>query len=176
MGQYLECGIAQTIIIEKRYKEDNKTVLERIGENIDLSIYNIIEEDDYIELEMKKELFEKYAVDFIIEQSKFFRDNERTNVESLLELKGLKYDKLIEIANEKSIYNFQFLDGNYINMDISYLDPKSKCRIYGDFISFIGDGKVFLECYNYIFTYLRNCIINSSNNPIRTSVIVTIYG
>lgn len=176
MGQYLECGIAQRIIVESRYNEDNKTILERIGKNIDLSIYNVIEEDDCIELEMKKEIFEKYAVDFIIEQSKYFGEYGRFDLDSLLKIKGLKYDELIDIANEKSVYNFQFLDGNYINMDISYLDPKSDCRIYGDFISFIGDGKAFFECYNRIFTYLRNCIINSSNNPIRSSAIITIYG
>ena len=176
MGQYLECGIAQRIIIENRYKEDNKTILERIGKNIDLNLYNINKGPQYIELKMKKEIFEKYAIDFIIEQTKFFRKYETTELDDLLNLKGLKYDKLIDIAKEKDLINFQFLDGNYINMDISYLDEESNCRIYGDFISFIGDGKVFLECYNSIFTYLRNCIINSSNNPIRTSVIITIYG
>ena len=38
------------------------------------------------------------------------------------------------------------------------------------------DNETILESYNGLFTYLRNCIINSLNNPIRTSVIITIYG
>ena len=81
---------------------DNKTILERIGKNIDLSLYNINKGPKYIELEMKKEIFEKYAIDFIIEQSKFFRKYEVTELDDLLNLKGLKYNKLIDIAKEKS--------------------------------------------------------------------------
>ena len=110
MGQYLQCGIAQRIIIESRYNEDNKTILERIGENIDLSLYNINKGPKYIELEMKKEIFEKYALNFIIEQLELFWKYDKMEAEEKLqELKGLKYEELIKIAKEKDLINFQFL-------------------------------------------------------------------
>ena len=60
--------------------------------------------------------------------------------------------------------------------DISYLDSEGSCEIFCNLIDFIGDGKVLFECYNEIFTYLRNCIINSSSNPIRTAAFITIIG
>ena len=117
----------------------------------------------------------KYVVDFIIEQSKFFYEYNNTKKE-LQKLKGLKYDELINIAKEQSLTNFQFLPRNVFCNYASYLTSDTNCRISCDIISFIGDGKVYLECYYDIFTYLRNCIINSSNNPIRTSTVITISG
>ena len=177
MGQCLACGIATKITILKKYSEDNDKVMERIGRTIDLNIYNRINYDDAIVLEIKRDIFEENVIDFIIEQSEdFYGTYKKDATEQLATLKGLNYDDLIKIAKEKDVYSFQFLDGyRYICNDITYLDPESK-DIYCDIIIFVDDGKVFLECWYGIFTYLRNRIIKSSNNPIRTATVVTISG
>lgn len=176
MEQYLQCGIAQKIEIESVYKEDNKTVLERIGENIDLSLYNINKGPQYIKLEMKKEIFEKYAVDFIKEQLELFWKYDKRHFEKNLQrLRNLKYEELIDIAKEKDINNFQFLESKGVWNNISYLDTERFCTIYCDSISYMGLSKVNMNNYNSIFTYLRNCIIKSSDNPIKTSAVITMY-
>ena len=177
MGRYLSCGIATEITILKRYNEENDIIMERIGKNIDLNIYERIDYDDEIVLQIKKDIFEKYIVDFIVEQSKYFKDGiGKDTIDKLEQLKGLSYDEMIEIAKEKKIYTFQFLRGDRICNDISYLDPHGDNDIYCDIIDFISDGKVFLECYWDIFTYFRNCIIQLSKSPIRTGFVVTIVG
>lgn len=176
MEQYLQCGIAQKIIIENIYKEDNKIILERIGENINLDLYNINKKPQFIELEMKKEIFEKYVVDFIIEQLNLFWKYEiMEKEENINKLKALKYEELISIAKENDINSFQFLQSNGLNNSISYLDLERKTRIHCDTICYMGLGKVNVQDFNGIFTYLRNCIINSSNSPIKTSAIITVY-
>ena len=48
MGRYLSCGIATKITILKRYNEENDIIMERIGKNIDLNIYERIDYDDVI--------------------------------------------------------------------------------------------------------------------------------
>lgn len=131
MEQCLECGIAQKITIENMYKEDNKAILERIGEDINLDLYDVNKNPQCIELEMKKEIVEKYLVDFIIEQLNLFWKYEiMEKEEGINKLKELKYEELIFIAKED---------------------------------------------FNSIFTYLRNCIKKSSNSPIKTSVVITVY-
>ena len=42
MGRYLSCGIATEITILKRNNEENDIIMERIGKNIDLNIYERI--------------------------------------------------------------------------------------------------------------------------------------
>ena len=177
MGRYLSCGIATKITILKRYNEENDIIMERIGKNIDLNIYERIDYDDEIVLQIKKDILEKNIVDFIVEQSNYFKDGiEKDTLDKLEQLKGLPFEEMIEVAREKYIYKFQFLEGNRVCNDISYLDPHGDNDIYCDIIDFISDGKVFLECYWDIFTYFRNCIIQLSKSPIRTGFVVTIVG
>ena len=177
MGQYLACGIATKITILKKYSKDNDNILERIEKKIDLNLYNQIDYDDSIVLEIKRDIFEENVINFIIEQAEdFFETDKDYTIRQLDTLKGLKYDDLINVSKEKRISSFHFFDGySYICNDINYIDKQCK-DIYCDIISFICDGKVFFEsCYD-IFTYLRNRIIKSSNNPIRTATVVTMIG
>ena len=156
MGTYLSCGIATKITISKRYSEDNDKIIERI---------------------LKKELIEKHAVDFAIEQVEKLSERDKKEAkESIEKLRGLNFEKMIEKAKEEPVYEFQLYEGNRVCNDISYLDPDHNCQIYCDIISIICEGKAFFECYWRMFGYLRNCIIESSKNPIRTATFVTIVG
>ena len=109
MGRYLSCGIATKITILKRYNEENDIIMERIGKNIDLNIYERIDYDDGIVLQMKKDILEKNIVDFIVEQSKYFKDGiGKDTIDKLEQLKGLSYDEMIEIAKKKRYIHFSF--------------------------------------------------------------------
>ena len=105
MGRYLSCGIATQIIIYKRYHEENDKILERIGKNFDLNIYDRTDCENGIILKLKEDMIEQHAI-----------------------------------------------------------------------VDIIFNGKVLLECYEDLFTYFRNCIIQLSKKNIRIAAVVTIVG
>lgn len=180
MGRYLSCGVAYTIYI-KNLGDDNKNeeVLSRIGQNIDLSLYDRSDEknDKYIILKMKKDIFEKNIVEFIEEQSNYFDQYSRTKIKQDLEkIKGKEYKELMEIATKHSLQSFCFFKGNEICNDAFYLDSDMKSLIFCDIIDFYSTGKILIENYAIFFSYLRRCTIETSNNPIKTALVLTIIG
>ena len=48
--------------------------------------------------------------------------------------------------------------------------------IYADIIEYISDGKIIMECWDSMFRYIRNLIVNSSNNPIKIAAVITLVG
>lgn len=175
MGTFLCCGIAKTIIVKKeRYTREE--ILEKIKKTIDLNIYNNpLENEKYLLLEMKREFMEKYAIKFIEEQLEIALENTSEEDKSLIkELKDKKYDELMEFAEEKQYQNFQLIEGNIYSNDISYI--ANKLIIFADIIVYMIDGKILMECYADMFRYLRNLILKNSNNPIKTSAVISIIG
>ncbi len=175
MGTFLCCGIAKTIIVKKeRYTREE--ILEKIKKTIDLNIYNNpLENEKYLLLEMKREFMEKYAIKFIEEQLEIALENTSEEDKSLIkELKDKKYDELMEFAEEKQYQNFQLIEGNIYSNDISYI--ANKLTIFADIIVYMIDGKILMECYADMFRYLRNLILKNSNNPIKTSAVISIIG
>lgn len=180
MGRFLSCGIAETIYIENLNQEDKDSdVLARIGQNIDLNLYDRIDKrgNKYIVLKIKKDMFEKYIVDFIEEQSKFLDlDTEIDIKEAMQEIKGKSFDELLQIAQSYKIQHFYYLEGNIVCNAIDYLDSKFGCIIFCDIIDFYSTGKIITEKCNNIFSYLRKNIIESSENPIKTALVITVIG
>ena len=175
MGTFLCCGIAKTIIVKKeRYTREK--ILEKIKKTIDLNIYNNpLENEKYLLLEMKREFMEKCAIKFIEEQLEIAVENTSEEDKSLIkELKDKKYDELMQIAEEKQYQNFQLIEGNIYSNDISYI--ANKLTIFADIIVYMIDGKILMECYADMFRYLRNLILKNSNNPIKTSAVISIIG
>lgn len=180
MGQYLACGIATQIKVKRDWRSDRtEKILENIGKKINLDIYDVYTDDDLICLDIKKNLFEKYAVPFIEEQLEIIKDGltcdyEIEGLKDLKKLKGKSYDELIEISNEKNCFFFQMLKGNRFCNNVGYL--ASSATAYADVITYISDGKIYMECYYQMFDYIRNLIMNSSTNPIKSAAVVTIIG
>lgn len=160
---------------EKRkiYKRRN---IRKNKKTIDLNIYNNpLENEKYLLLEMKREFMEKYAIKFIEEQLEIALENTSEEDKSLIkELKDKKYDELMEFAEEKQYQNFQLIEGNIDSNDISYI--ANKLTIFADIIVYMIDGKILMECYADMFRYLRNLILKNSNNPIKTSAVISIIG
>lgn len=151
-------------------------ILEKIKKTIDLNIYNNpLENEKYLLLEMKREFMEKCAIKFIEEQLEIALENTSEEDKSLIkELKDKKYDELMEFAEEKQYQNFQLIEGNIYSNDISYI--ANKLTIFADIIVYMIDGKILMECYADMFRYLRNLILKNSNNPIKTSAVISIIG
>lgn len=177
MGRFLSCGIAKTIIVKK----DNYTkeeILGKLKKSIDLNIYmKPWENERYLFLEMKREFIENYAIKFVEEQLKTAEknDNQKEDYKNLIkQLKDKKYDDLVQIAEHKQYENFQLIEGSEYSNDISYIT--NGLTVFADIISYIDDGKILMECYYDMFRYLRNLIIKSSINPIKTSAVISIIG
>ncbi len=180
MGAYVSCGIAKSIEIEKKgrhygnYKVDE--ILEEVGKEIDLNIYDIKETERAIYLELKPKIFQENAVPFIkeqLEKRNLKKDYTKEDLKKLKDLEGKSYEELIEIAEEKSCRPFQLIEGCILTNDISYISD-SKFEMHADIIIYILDGKAFMECYSDIFYYFRKTIIDGSNNPIKSSVVITL--
>ena len=180
MGRYLSCGIADTIYINS--VKDNikdEDALARIGENIDLSIYDRIDksEDDYIILKIKKKVFEENIYSFIEEQSKRLDNYDKKFINEVLEkIKEKSYDELMEIANKRNLYGFSYLKGSILSNCAYYLDASMESRIFCDIVDILSEGKILIEYYAGFFSYLRKCIIEKSNNPLKSALVVTVIG
>lgn len=178
MKEYLSCGIAKRIIIRnEKENESNDAILGRIGKNIDLNLYDRIDNEEYIILNIKKDILQKNAYELVNEQiNKILMDefNKVYTQYQLKELKNVKYDELIRISKFRGIDAFYFKRGDEISNDISYLDLERKCKIYCDLIQISQTGETFFECYSGMFTYFRNCIIKSSENPLKTALVITL--
>lgn len=175
MGQYIGFGIATKITVKKAnsrtwHLSTKDELLEKLKKNIDLKIFDVTEDDDYLFLEIKHELFEKNIVQFISEQlHKIDEKNYHDDLEELKELNGKSYEELLRKVHKGY---FQFLEGNKFTNDVSYLiNDGSDC--YADIIMYFCEGKAILECYSDLFTYIRNLIIKSSDNPLKEAAIVT---
>lgn len=180
MGAYLSCGIAKSIAIDKKQrfcgKYEKEEILEEIKKEIDLNIYDIKETENAIYLELKPKIFEENAVAFVkeqLEKRNLNKDYVKEDLEKIKKLEGKDYEELIEAAKEKSCRPFQLIEGCILTNDISYISD-SKFEIHADIIIYIMDGKAIMECYSDLFYYLRKTIMNESNNPIKSSVVLTL--
>lgn len=109
MGTYLSCGIAKTINVKKKgYTKE--VILEKLGKSVNLDIYDKPEEtEDYLIFELKKDIMEKYAVEFIKEQLNIAKWNS-TEAERMRnyikDLVNKKYNEFMEITEAKRYHNF----------------------------------------------------------------------
>lgn len=175
MGQYLSVSLAKTIYMQKNSKEESfENVKESLSSLFDLSLYDINNESDYFVLEMKKEPFQKEIVNLMCEICESITFAEKEYMQKIIEdIKSKNYKQIMEMAERNSMY-FRYGKGSHVSNDISYL--LNNHRGFCDTIDFIYDGKIFMECYNNIFYYLRNSIIKGIKNPLGKSIVVTMIG
>lgn len=176
MSTRLTCGIATKITVIKD-GDSRKNILKDLERQFDLDIYNITEDERNVILNIKEKIFEDNAVAFVKEQLEIFTNYSLSWNKRLSELDKLEnksYDELIEIAKNSECVCFQFMEGCFVNNNVNYLIEGHTA--YVDVVGYISAGKVFMECWNDIFYYLRNAIIKSSNNPIKTATVITITG
>lgn len=176
MSMWLTCGIATKITVIKN-RDSKENILKDLEKEIDLDIYNITEDAENVFLNIKEKMFEDNATTFVKEQLEIFTNqsfNWNAMLKELEKLENKSYNELMEIAKKHECMCFQFMEGCFANNNVNYLIAGHTA--YVDVIEYISDGKIFMECWNDIFYYLRNAIISSSNNPIKTATVITITG
>lgn len=142
-----------------------------------MNLYDIIENEEYIILNIKKDIFQKNVYKLVkeeIDKIVMYEFDKAYTQYQLKEIEKMKYEELIKISKTGGINAFYFKRGDETSNDISYLDLKGKSKIYCDLIQISQTGETFFECYRGMFTYFRNCIINSSDNPLKTTMVITL--
>ncbi len=179
MGLGIAVGVATEIHIEK--KGDFKTfskeeILESVKDSLDLTLYNITEDEKHVNLDIKEEIFMDNIYDLLVKELEDFdiRDNEKQKLDNLLErIKDAKSMEEIEkITTEDYQYFFHFLNGCPWE-SISYISKDELC-IFATLFTYSFSFKVVMECYFELFNYLRKKLQKSIDNPLKDDVFLMI--
>lgn len=177
MGQYLACGVATCINISKNgYSKER--ILDDLKLKMNLDIFNVIDDEKVMCLELKKDIFENNIIDFIKSQVKDIEDYRREReLEYLDELKGKNMDEMIEYSKHYNRRPFFYSEGyfNVCNI-VSYIFTDVNCDATIDMVSYISDGKIIMECWFDIFDYLRDKLVKATDNPLKDALFITIEG
>ncbi len=179
MGQNINLGIATTIYAKKNSTYTPTEIKGALAECLNLEIYTMHENEKYVYLSLKEDIFMKNYEKLIKNEYKILDFNDK-NYEVFNEIRDMSYNKLLEGLQEKDICHpcFQFTEAyGYFSNNISYiLGSKYNIEVSADIISYYLSEKVFLECYYDLFKYIRNKIILSMDNPLKDAVFITITG
>lgn len=179
MGQYLNFGIATTIYAKKNDSYTPTEIKNALMECLNLEIYTMHENKKYIYLLLKEDIFMKNYEKLIKKEYKILNAKD-SDYEVFDEIKDMSYGKLLKGLQDKNICysRFQFTDaGGYYTNNISYiLYPNYNIEVSADIITYYLSEKVLFEGYYDIFSYIRNKIISSMDNPLKDAVFVTITG
>ena len=179
MGQSLNFGIATTIYAKKNSIYNSNKIKKALAECLNLEIYDMHENEKYIYLSLKEDIFMKNYEKLIKKEYKIL-DLDVTDYKVFDEIRDMSYDELLGGLQKKDICYpcFQFTEAyGYYSNNISYVLGKDyDIELSADIITYYLSEKVLFECYNDIFSYIRNKIISSMDNPLKDAVFVTITG
>lgn len=177
MGQFLACGVATCIsIIKNGYSTER--ILEDLKLKMNLDIFNVVDDEKVMCLEIKKDIFENNILDFIREQITPVRGHFlNKELEYLDEFEGKSFEEMIRYSKENNSKAFFYSEG-YLKVTniVSYIFTNVRCDASIDMVSYISDGKIIMECWFELFCYLRDRIAKSTNNPLKDAVFVVIDG
>jgi len=58
--------------------------------------------------------------------------------------------------------------------DISYIFTNLRCDATVNMVNYITDGKIIMECWYNIFKYLREKLVNATDNVLKDALFLTI--
>jgi hypothetical protein len=175
MGRFIKFGLCTKIIhqenetkqIKKYYSNfDNFIIDFEKQTNIDTKIYNFSEINNCFVLTIKNEFL--MADTLIVFLKNFFStiyEGEKLriycdDIYEDIKNKGSVYD-LIEFSKEKPHQNFQFSCSEH-NMRLPF---STYITIEYEYITLFFNGKVHMECYNELFSYIEKLIRAQHNYP-----------
>lgn len=165
MGQFIFAGVTHSITIKKseleKYNIDKNGLIKSLDNEIDISCYDLIDFDDYIEFRGKEDIFNPNTLaGFIKEQCVLFQTDTKKIEEIYNTVNSLtSYEEIVRCAKPKPYANFQEHSGKY-SVKYGYWDYFS---VEIKSIIFFIEGKAYLECYGDLFDYMTGLIKKSSN-------------
>ena len=182
MSKYLCVGIAKEIIVETKDEDEAKRIIEDFFEKVDKNLYDVelarsekTEEID-VYFELKDDMLAEHAMDLMIEQHKKFIKDSRSDeaIQYYQNIKSKSKEEILELINtENNPYLFNFKLG-WWGFDIGYLFKEEVHAYIMEFVTFHCSEKTFMEEYYTFFNYMRNLLINSTDNPLRTALAISL--
>lgn len=182
MSKYLCVGISKEVVVEVRDKDMVKIIKKDFFNKIERNLYNVksssSKESDiiYITFKLKDDILAEYGMDLIIEQyQKYIKSSDSD--EAIKYYKNIKSKSKEEILNlidnENNPYLYTFTFGRY-GFDIGYLFEERVDAYITEFVTFHCSEKTYMEEYYVFFNYIRNVLINSTENPLRTALAISL--
>ena len=183
MSKYLCVGLAKEIVAVVRDEKMAKEVELDFFKKFDKDIYDVrydAKADErrlYVFFNLKEDLMAKYAMDLMIEQHEKFIKSKFSEgaIKYYKDIKSKSKEEIIHLINtENKEELFTFRIGRYI-FNISFLfDVRVKAYIT-EFTTFHCSQKTYMEEYSEFFKYMRNILLNSTDNPLRTALVVSLW-
>lgn len=182
MSKYLSVGIAKEIIVEVSNEEMANKIKDEFFEKVDKDLYTVeffsAEKSRKIDVyfELKDDILAEHAMDLMIEQNQKYikSDDSDEAIEYYKNIKSKSKEEILELINtENNPYLYKFTLGWY-GFDIGYLFKERVDAYITEFITFHTSEKTFMEEYYTFFNYMRNLLINSTDNPLRTALAVSL--
>ncbi|MBR3002547.1 MAG: hypothetical protein IKF38_03155 [Clostridia bacterium] len=182
MSKYLCVGIAKKIIAEVDNKEMAEEIEEEFFEKVDKNLYDVefssTENSRKVDVifKLKDDMLAEHAMDLMIEQNQKYIKYKYSD-EAIKYYQNIKSKSKEEILNlidtENNPYLYTFRLGWY-GFDIGYIFKKHVHAYIMEFVTFHTSEKTFMEEYYEFFNYVRNLLINSTDNPLRTALAVSL--
>lgn len=182
MSKYLCVGLAKQIIVEVEDEKMAKEVELDFFEKVEKNLYNIEYETSekrnalYIIFSLKDDLIVNYAIDLMIEQHEKYIKSEYSKeaIEYFKNIKNKEKKEILDLINtENSPYMYNFKLG-WFGFDASYLFKENVDAYITEFLEFHCSEKTFMEDYITFLRYMRNVLVNSTDNPLRTALAVSL--
>lgn len=182
MSKYLSVGIAKEIIVEAEDEDMAKRIIKDFFEKVDRNIFDVelvkSKKSEIIDVyfELKNDMLVEHAMDLMIEQNQKYIKSKRSDeaIEYYKKIKGKNKEQILELINtENNPYLYKFSLGWY-GFDIAYLFNERVEAYITEFVTFHTSEKTFMEEYYTFFNYMRNLLINSTDNPLKTALAVSL--
>lgn len=181
MGKYLDFGIAREIVasMESGYHTYTaKEIIDDFFKTVDRKLYDvlIIEDKKCVKFNLKDEMLLRYGIDLIKEQyEKYIKTkNNEEIIEKLEDLNTKTNEEKLDIINNKSFHYLQDMKLGWYSFDArAFFDLPIDAYIT-DFLSYHDSNKTFMEVYSEFLRYVRNLLIESTDNPLKTALAISI--
>lgn len=182
MSKYLCVGIAKEIMVEVKNEEMAKRVEEDFYEKVEKNLFEaelITSERTnklYLIFKLNDDILAEHAMDLMIEQNQKYIKSKYSNeaIEYYKNIKCKSKEEILELIDtENNPYLFNIALGWY-GFDIGYLFKEDVSAYITEFVTFHCSEKTFMEEYYIFFNYMRNLLINSTDNPLRTALAVSL--
>ncbi len=179
MSKYLDFGIAREVVasIEGRdytYKE----VIEDFFKTVDKNLYDIetIEDEKCVRFNLKDEMLLKYGINLIKEQyEKYIKPDDIGEITKVLdELNSKTTSEKMETLNDKSLYFLQDIKLGWQGFDAQAFFELPIEAYITDFLVYHDSSTTFMEEYSEFLKYTRNLLLNSTDNPLKTALTISI--
>lgn len=174
MDGYIYIFIATRIVIQKQKKYDFakwsvKEIKNALGEKINISFFDVVEDQETVVFIIKESILEDYLYDYLYEQSfgLFYGQQIRNDI---LKLKKRDGKDILRVIRDDDLDYVHYISFN--QFQTSYL--LKNAQIYMEGIEYLSEGKVHMENYEELMSYIYLLIQKSSSNPIKSLVCIKI--